>query len=438
MNIKIIILLFFISYSINSQSPILQKDVKSLLTSKNTETIDLYGYFDDKYEVQLYLIHDDVEWEGVCYYPSSKTKIKLEGGAIKDNIILNEIDNGGTIVGRWIIEIKKHNKPAKWMNISGSKKYNLNLTLLNKSNKSLDFRFASVDSYLGNIINNDYSLTVFNVSNSIHKANLVDLKNGIHLVNTVKCTSPSCNEFEIIMSGNKKIKKLECKVNEEGKLDIDIYNQFVTKFTTTLKRVNTYELKHISYIDKYFQYYINYPKVSNQNINTLFEKQMEKLAESITNELKKELSSMEDLDNRLSLSAITWFDIDMISNDIISGTIITQKTYKSEIPSKPVLISLKKGDKINIYDEFKSDFNSEFYIEQFLKDKINKLYKDNSTSKWYRLRPNDFKNITLNQAGIVFSTKFNSIIGTKKIILPYQEIKDKIKRKSILNKIMLK
>ena len=429
MKVFVYILLLF-SFGVGAQSISVQKEVNSLIKGTNTKKLNLYGYFDNKYEIHLYLIHNDSEWAGICYYPSSDTKINLEGGLVKNKLILNESDEDNDNLGMWQIDLNEPDYKAKWMNPSGS----VSFDLVMKANANSVKNTMTVDTYEGNIINSKYNIVIYNVDKNIKRANVINLDDARYLSNIVKCKNENCTDFDILMTDDKKIKRLECHKSGNGNLQVDIYNQFITKFTTGLKKINSVKNGDISFMNKEFRYYISFPNIKNKKVS--LSKEMEQYAKSIADKMIE--NGTDDLENRLQLSANGWFDIDLVSKDIFSGILISQKSFDDKISARAINLSLKDGKDINIKDQFKSGFNYNFFINQFLKDRIGKMYKNKSVSKWYNLRPKDFKNITLCKAGIVYSTDFNSIIGSKKIIVPYDEIKDELNRKSILKKIMLK
>ncbi len=429
----LIYILLFAGFGLQAQSKLLQGEVNALLPGTNTEKMNLIGYFDNKYEVQLHLIHNDKDWKGICFYPSSNTKINLEGGMVDNQLILNESIEDNDDTGMWKINIAGDNYKAKWMNSSGSVSFDLTLSPFSNNKTKRAINSMKIDTYTGNIINSDYDIMVYNIDRNTKKANVINLKDARNLSSNVKCKNDDCSDFDIIISGDKKIKRLECHAEKTGVLKVDIYNQFITKFTTKLKKISSVNSNSISYINDKYRFYISYPDLKGE----AFGKEMRQKAQNIKNELDAQVAKNYDESNRLELSANSWFDIDFISKDIFSAVLVSQRSYSDKISTKPVLLSLKNGKKINIKDQFKSDFNYSFIVNQFLKDKINKMYKNKSVSNWYHLKPKDFNNVTINKAGIVYSTGFNSIIGTKKIIIPYKDIKENLSRKSILKKLML-
>jgi len=438
---KIIKILAFIvlGLSLHAQSAELEKEALELLSGNMVKQLNLYGYFENKYEVQLYLVHDDSEWQGICYYPSSNTKLMLEGGKVNNKLILNETDSISDNLGMWSIDLKDEVYSAKWMNISKSVDFTIYLRVLNKINKDLDFRINSAESYMGKFINEDYTLTMFNIGFDDKKANICNIKNHYYLKSSVKCLNASCNSFEILIDKNNKnkINKLECDNSTGKNLEVKISNRFKTKFTSTIQRNGLVNLIEKPFINKHYRIYFIYPDFKKKEIPDFIIK-IDNIFDKIKIELEQKSNREFDTDNRLILFVNGWFDIEFISKDYFSGIFNIQKSYSDKVISIPIIYSFKTKEEIDLFKQFKSDFNAQFYISQYIKESIKNLIKENKIYRRGDLKPSDFKYTTLTQYGIVFSTEFSSIFGVDKIILPYTELKDKIRRKSILNKIMLK
>lgn len=431
----IITLLLFISFSSKAQSPILQKEVKSLFENKHIQTSEYYGYINDEIEFQFYLAYDKDEWKGIGYYPSSQTKIFFEGGMVKSNLILDEIDQKGDKVGMWSINMANNEYKAKWMNISGNNSLSLNLKKLNKTNKNLEKRFAQIGIYEGSIKKDNYSFTIYKYNNKILYANIVNNSKSKVIHNNINCIDNNCDSFEVTNFDNFELKKLKCFLSDNY-LNIKAKNELGTHFTSKLARIETLDFKDISYINNKFFLNISHPKFKDKNIYKTFLKELEKITDSLKIEMERINDEFNDVQNRFSIQSKGWFDVDYYSKDFFSGVFIIQKSYEQEVTSIPIIFSLKMGKKINIFDQFDSDFNAKFFFEQYLKDNIKKMPAYRSTLIRNYLNFKNFKNLTINNAGLVFSTDFNSIFGIYKIILPYSEFKNKLKRKSILKKIM--
>ena len=435
-----IIILLQISLNLKAQSTLLQNEVKSLFTKsiQNQNTIELYGYFNECYEVQLYLVNCEEEWKGICYYPSSKTKIKLEGGIVNNNLILDELNDENEKIGMWLIEINNINYQANWMNISKNLKFTINLKKLTKTNKILESTNSLVNTYIGKISNNSYSITTYRNKEVVTKVDLVNIDKAIFIQNKINCTSPDCRLYTATIYNNENIKKIEFKSDGNKKLSAKSINQFGTNFSSIFNKTGTIKLEEKTFINEHYRLNITYPYFKNNKIRSTFNKEIEKIIDSLKYEMQILSAQESNLDNRLDLHIKGWFEIVYFSKDIFSAIFTIQKNYTDKIKSIPIIFSFKTGRKINLYKQFKSNFNTRFYFEQFLKEKSNILIKNSSILLRNHLNYKNFTNTTINSTGIVFSTDFNSIFGVHKIILPYNDIKNKIRKKSIFKKMLQK
>lgn len=431
----IILLLFFNSFLLKAQSPILQNEVKSLFESKHIQTSEYYGYINDEIEIQLYLAYDKDEWKGIGYYPSSQTKIYFEGGMVKNNLILDEIDLKGNKIGMWSINMVNDEYNAKWMNVSGNNTLSLNLKKLNKTNKTLELRYAHIDIYEGLIKKDKYSFIIYKYNNNIVYANILNKTKSKLIQNNIKCIDIHCDSFEITNFDNIELKKLNCYFSHDN-LFIQAKNELGTHFTSKLSKTTRLNFEDISFINNQFYLNISHPKFNDVNIYRTFSKELEKITDSLKIEMGNINGETYDINNRFKVQSKGWFDVDLYSEDFFSGVFIIQKSYEKKVNSIPIIFSLKMGKKINIFKQFESDFNAKFFFDQYLRDNIKKMPAYKSTLMRNYLKPKNFKNLTINTTGLVFSTDFNSIFGIYKIILPYSEFKNKLKRKSILKKIM--
>jgi len=434
--IKNINILIFFIFSVTSSGQIdeIQKETSKSFSSStaNNSDLSLVGYKDGGIEIRLYLSKNNDDWKGICYYPSSEEKIKLEGGMVNGKLILDEFDRDSDIIGMWLINMDSAIYKARWRNIAGSK-------LIDIQFHKLKNQFEKVQTiagfYRGQLLNDNFEIVLINNPDNTLKGNFINLRQKEYLKNDIECNDPKCDTF-IVNIQNNKIKKLICNKNGNDIISINIFNNSGTQFHSEVKKIHELEFENKSYINKKYSLNISYPVFENKKLNISFNNELDLLIDSLEEEMEKIFFDKYDYDNRLTLQANGWFDIDYYSNDIFSARFNVQKSYSEKTNCFPVNLYLKTGKKIKIQDQFSSDFNFEFYRNQFLKENIKYLSGYKSTMIRNYLKPENFKYTTINRAGIVLSTEFNSIFGTYKIIIPYFEIKDKIRRRSILQKII--
>ena len=427
------ILMFFIfSFASNAQNDEIQKEVIKLFPSSvsGIKIINLTGYKDGGIEIRLYLVNNNDEWKGICYYPSSQERIILEGGLVKGKLILDETDRQNETIGMWLIDLNDYK--AKWRNIAGNKSFAIQFY---KQKEQLKAKTIIAQIYRGKILNDDFEIILSGDFNKRLNGNFININQKSYLKNNIQCDDPQCDTFTVDFKNNK-IKKLICNIDRNKNIEATVISKTGTNFKSKLRKTNELKLAYKTYINNRYSLIISYPVFENKKLNNSFNKELNQIVDSLEEEMEKIFYDNYDYDNRLILQVNGWFDIDYYSNDIFSGNFIIQKSYSDKTKCLPVVLSLKTGKKIQIQKQFSSDFNFEFYSKQFLKEYIKNLHDYKSAMIRNYLKPENFKCVTINKSGIVFSTDFSSIFGIYKIILPYSEIQKDIKRRSILQKII--
>ena len=431
------ILIFFIfSFTSNGQIDEIGKETSKSFSAVAASTADLalYGYKDGGIEIRLFLSNKDDDWEGICYYPSSDEKLKLEGGMIDGKLILDEFDRDNNTIGMWMINMDSAAYKARWRNVAGSKLIDIQFHKL--KNKPENNRTKAV-FYKGQLLNDDFEIVLINNPDNTLTGNFINLRQKEYLKNDIKCLDSGCDTF-VVNIQNSDIKKLLCNKNADGSISVVTFDNSGTQFKSELTKINELVFENKSYINKKYSLNISYPVFENEKLNKSFNNELDLLIDSLEEEMEKIFFDKNDYDNRLTLQANGWFDIDYYSNDIFSARFFIQKSYSDITDCYPVNFNIKAGKKINIQDQFSSDFNYDFYRIQFLRESIKLKHLSRYKSIMIRnyLKPENFKYVTFNSAGLVFSTGFNTLFGTYKIVIPYYEIKDKIKRRSIFKKII--
>lgn len=427
-----ILILVFSVFVANSQSKAMEKEVKAMFRGQNVETVHLVGCFNNLHRVELHLANNGDEWKGIAFYPSSNTKLLLDGGVLKNNLLLDELDSDNESVGKWFIALDKNNYPAKWSNTIKSIQYEIELTKLNRTDKTSDSRTVYSERYKGEILGEKYDFLIYKDGYNKYKANILDVANKEFVRNTIRCLDDDCKAFDVIVKSDKHLKSLNCQFVEKGAIKATAKNHAGNEESSVLKKNYILKMNEMSYISEMFQLYISYPKFNNENSKLMMDKEMGDIADLLKAEMAKLAKNAEKKDKRYEVFANVWFDIDFFSKDYFSGVLIIQKSYSKNIISKPFNILLKSGEKIDIVQSFDKDIDADFLFEKFIENKVKQLPEYKSRIHNSFLRAKNFKTITLNSEGIVFSTAFSSIFGTFKILYPYDKFKNVLNKRSIL------
>jgi len=163
------------------------------------------------------------------------------------------------------------------------------------------------------------------------------------------------------------------------------------------------------------------------------------LRDWIQNAIKK-LKSIEKDEmatrDRWMLSANGWVEIDLFMDDIISGTIYMQSSWKNETDKVSFIYDIKNGKEMMLQDIFESKFDSKEYFRLIVSARIKEINWKAEDKNW--VNNQNFNFVTLSDKGVIFRTKFSTIYGEKEIIIPYSYFSQNLKNKNFLKDLPTK
>lgn len=420
-----------------SQSTQLISDARLLFEDQsNISNLELYGYFDDENEVQLYLAYNENEWKGFTYYPAAKNKIYVEGGIVRNNLVLEELDSNKMKIGMWLIAIDQINHQSNWRDVIGKINYNLILKKLTDANKALDYRHSYCNVFEGMIDDQNFQLKVYINNGKKLRTSLMNYGKMYYYPSIPDCLNQDCTNFSLKIASEEGIKDIEFSpvsfklINAKVKYENGVQKEY--PFNETFFS----QMKEVSYINNFYRIYFSLPNTKNQSLNDTLDKELKLIIDTLKTELDNCVETINETSTRLTTSANGWFDLGMINDEIYSGLLTVQSDCNDKIRIYPLIYNIKTMQKINIADQFTEGFNIKFFFSQYLKEKIRKIPEYKTPIFKNHLKPESFSNIYLSDQGIVFATDFNTILGSQKIILPYADLKGVIKRKSPLKKLV--
>ncbi|HEB61628.1 MAG TPA: hypothetical protein ENI82_00615, partial [Bacteroidetes bacterium] len=230
-------MIFFI-FSVTSSAQVddIQKEARNLFSSSdsNIKSLNLTGFKDGGIEIRLYLANKGDEWKGICYYPSSQEKIRMEGGVVEGNLLLDEFDRDDNVFGMWLIDFKNPGYNAKWRNIAGSRTFDIKFYELNYLPEN---NYAVAKMYSGHLLNDDFEIILMDYHKNKLKGNFINIRQKEYLKNNIECNDQACDSFTVNVKNNK-IKKLICNRKENDIISITVFNNTGTQFKSEIAEVN--------------------------------------------------------------------------------------------------------------------------------------------------------------------------------------------------------
>ena len=437
MRITIVIFSLLFSFHLSGQSVELINEARALFQdNKNIINVELYGYFSDENEVQLYLAYDENEWRGFCYYPVSDTKINVEGGIVRNNLILDETDSNDMKKGMWMIGIDRINPPAKWRDVSGKVSFDLILRKLNKANKALDYRHSYCSIFEGVIDNQNYQLKVYVNHGKDIRTSFMNYGKMFYYPSVPECIDQECSSYKLPIKSEEGIREIIFSPESHKVIKALVKYENGKQQEVSFNETGFIQLNEVTYLSNFYRIYVSYPILKNIGVNDTINKDIGIIFDTLKKELDACVSGEDELNSRLTAYTNGWFDLGLINDEIYSGVLTIQSDCTDKIRTYPLVYNLKTGDKIDIADQFTEGFNIKFFFSQFLKDKIKRIPEFKTPIFKNHLKPESFRNMYLSDQGIIFATDFNTILGSQRIVLPYSDLKGVIKRKSPLKKLV--
>lgn len=430
-------LIFSVYLSLSGQSAQLINETRELFPDvKNIISVELYGYLGNENEVQLYLAYDENEWRGFCYYPASNTKIKVEGGIVRNNLILDETDGNDMKIGMWMIGIDQIDHPAKWRDISGKVSFDLILRKLNDANKAMEYRHSYCSIYEGTIDDQSYQLkTYINHGNNL-RTSLMNYGKMFYYPSIPECIDPGCTTYKLVINSEEGINEIVFSPVSHKLIKALVKYDGGTQREVSFNETGFIQLNEISYMSSFYRIYVSYPILKDLSINDTIKRDISAIMDTLRKELDACVENEDELNSRLTVSANGWFDLGLVNDDIYSGVLTIQSDCTDKIRTYSLVYNVKTGQKIDFGDQFTEGFNIKFFFSQYLKEKIKKIPEFKTPIFKNHLKPESFRNLYVSDQGIVFATDFNTILGSQRIILPFTDLKGVIKRKSPLKKMV--
>ena len=390
------------------------------------------GRIDDLNDIAVTLAFDGKQCKGTLLYLRSKTSFTLEGQIKKGVLKLKEIDKKGQVSGHIKGKVIEGEIIGEWSNHNNSFGGSL---FLEKTDKSID-----VPSYCGNNKWIHHYTGEFQDKASdliLQKESDNYLKGNLYLAATGK--SYALNGF-LEENGLFSLKITDDYRNKKGVMTGSLVEAHAlnASFNTTsgYQGLATYTLHSellvgcVEFADYLSSYDITYPKLQHRQFNNWIDavsnnwiSNCRNYADEVRKKNKTETPAL-----RASLRAYAWTDLDLLSDQLISGFITFSNTWSSGRVGQSFSFDLKKGKEITFDNLFKPEFDYRRYIWNELNRKIKKhpMYKNEGFRSW--ISALEFPYFTIRKEGVSFSSGFDTIYGQQRITIPFKDLKPYLRK----------
>ncbi len=421
------------SFNLDAQSNETEQQISELF--KNPKKIQWYknfkGRVDDINDVGLTIAYDGRDCKGYITYLRSKERFKLEGKIIGKKIKLRETDTEESVTGHFEGQIfgDYDRMKAHWFN---KEKTRAGLLMLEQVEKEVIFPTYCGDNkwvrkYQGNIQGKPVEFT-------IQKNSDLDIKGIIwfkdsNLTHYLKGGMIADNALKIIViddMGNKlggiegEILKPSFKIN--GNWITPEGDTHLVKFN----KIDHMMVGCIEYQDYMSTYDVTFPKSKNSSFNSFIEKTVSDWKISCKEKVKalKVENQYPGPEDRSIANATGWFELEHVSDTLISGFMIFNKSWEEEHQDYSFNYSLLNDEKIELEQLFREgvDYHSILQERVIKSIQFKPIYSNEGFKEW--INTVSFNYFTIRQNGIRYSTSFHPIYGRQSITIHFDDIKE--------------
>ncbi|MEL6865642.1 MAG: hypothetical protein AAFP19_14540 [Bacteroidota bacterium] len=393
------------------------------------------GRIDDLNDIAVSLAYDGKHCRGQMTYLRSKETFILKGNIDKNNMLrLREIDQQGETSGYLFGEFSDQNILGEWQNYNNSIGGSLQLIGVSEAVAFPSYCGDNkwIHLYQGKIAAEPAEIVLQKGSDN-HLRGLVyiqSMQESFELIGEID----ENQHFELTFKDSRsQVKgKLRGHIQNNQSIEARFLPLDGVEGPADFRLTDAMTVGCIEYADYISSYDITYPKTQNASFNRWIKRQTEEWVgqcRDYTEEMKKvNQESVPSL--RATVRAFAWTDIDLFSQELISGIITFSNTWETEPKGDCFNFDLRNGKAIALDDLFVSDFDHQKFIRQHINERIGQhsLYRDYEYRKW--LANEGFNFFTIRKEGISFSTRFNAIYGQQRITIPYKILKPYLRQES--------
>lgn len=428
-------LLVLLAVTCYCQEDILFEDFK--VEHKGGEMLLFEGALESYHPIQMVLAFDGKSCSGYYKFNSSGISFQLEGDLEPDSsITFVELDKSDQISGYLTGIYSDDSFQLLWRDVKKLTELNLDLLRVDQFTESFNF---SQEKSLVKIVAKSYGKQIDLWQDVKEQSINIVGKNFPYFSFDYKCNS-DCTKIESkeLRTGSTYHTFQMIPFNDE-KETITFFKKDGTKYLFVGEKEETIYMKHKTFADYRVMIDLSYPVTKSFKFNKWVETNINKVQEQLLDEIYE--SIIEDQgdipDERYQFESYSWYDIDYISKDVISGTITHTKSWKSSTEKIAFIFDNREQEMLEVRDLFKSNFDYEGFITEFLKERKDNLSSGTSSGpklKW--IKEDDFDNISINEMGLICNSDYSVIFGDNKIIIPFDAFKKYLDNKSIKNEFL--
>ena len=398
----------------------------------NPDYLHLIGYFDNKIYVDMYLASDPYEWVGFLLFSGGQLRFELEGGWVGDQLILLEYDVEGSQTGSWKIQLQREQYHGWWTNPDGSMDFNL---VMYNEVWNPDFRkewYNQYDYFSGKQDMGKWFVEMQQNQTDILDIRIFESTTEQYLNVDWNCQNANCSQLALRVNDPRKrgvITEFEAGLSHQY---LDLQKKAMPATAVQLDRKGSYHTLLHTFMDDQVWLSLECPQSQDPAFQLMIGGMADRLFDSLQLVLQDRISGDEEKSLRWKYFIQAWFEVHYWDDSYLSGRWVVQNSWEERTQSYLVNFSIKNGRIMTFTDQFRTDFDWDFFLLHYVQDEVKKLpaYKDPVLRPM--LQKAEFRHLGISREGLLLSSDFNTLYGTFELIIPFREIENYIKKRSEL------
>lgn len=435
----LILPMFLLVSDLSAQEPENWKSqlAKQLDSDGPVSYLHLVGYLDEVIYTDMYFAYDSADWTGWLYFPEVSIRFDMEGFTSDDKIVFNEYDADGRHSGYWSIQKELNRYIGVWSNPEQNMDFEITMY---DAFWNPDFRKdynKKISAYQGEFAGKQVQFDIVRQHEQLVAMEWFDMNQGKRLLPEWNCSDVFCKKFAIepfegFVASDTRLTGEQIPdgirwelIKGSGKPEHISFALLADNITRVKTRL---EWSHFLVVE--------YPVFEQEASKNDVDRWTRRIVDTLQTEFLKVIVNGDDSLSRWSNFATARFDIHYWDDYHLSGKWIIQRSWTNDQWALPVNYSIRQNEIIDIERQFKPDFDLDFFLDYFIRKKVTELpeYKDLLIRN--KLKVDAFKYINFCKEGLLLSTDFDTLFGTFYLVVPYSEITEYLRKRSLLKKML--
>jgi len=430
----------FLMFCLSGTYSLAQDDLglKEFREQHSGKKILLYeGQLDTYHPFQLALTFDGKDCSGYYKYESSDTQFTLEGDIEDDSTLtIIELDANDQVSGYIMGKFSVENMELIWQDIKKLTSHQFALTRVESFKAE---QYVSQEKSLVKIVAKSYGKRIDLWQDVLEKKINIVGENFPFFSFDYRCNDDCTKVESKALRKESDYRTFQMVPFSDEKETITFFKKDGTKYLFVGEKEQTIYQKHKTFADYRVMIDLSYPVTRSFKFNQWIESNINQVQKKLLQEINKNILDDEgDLpEERFQFEAYSWYDIDYISADIISGTITHTKSWKSDTEKIAFIFDNKEQQMLELQDLFKSKFDYRTFMVDYVKEQKKNMSggaPDGPRLSW--INGDKFDNVSISEMGLICNSNYSVIFGDNKFVIPFEYIKKHVKNKSIKNEFI--